>query len=541
MRLKPVLFAVPLSVSLLWPAAPQPVIINAVVDQYRPLPFENEKLIGLFAARMRANSEGFLEKIPGHPTPETAGQFLEAAANAYDYRHDPDLKVLLDRTATSIFSVPQAGNAPDVLPGLLAYYRVTGQPQALSRSRQIADLFLSKKSAVRNGSMVEPLVVLFRYTGESRYLEAAKSLANRSLGDNAQSGATDDQASLARRLQLSAALVDLYRLTGDEIYLHPALAEWRSLQSKYVSLTGAVDFPADASSPASACSTVAWIQLTLELFRITGAPNYISELERTIYNQLLAGQDPRTGQVFSSVPLNGRKTLSSDVKACDWDQVRAITLLPALFWGRYGNGISINLYTGGRATVRLRRRGTVQIYSEASFPESGHILLHIEPDHNLQFPLRLRVPDWTSSFMVEFAGSRLAGKPGQYLTIAREWKRGDTVKIEIDLTRQIIAGSGNHAGEIALKRGPQVMALGATLNPGIKDLSQAALITSGGAPSLMPTEGALLSNWVSDQAYTVEGEYSREPQRFTMVPFADALNYRVFLRRSDRSPSAALQ
>ena len=541
MRLYPVIFVMLFTFRLLSADVPKPVIINAVVDQYRPFPFDSQRLIGLLATRIRANREGFLESTAAPVSPEAISEFLDIASNAYDYGRDPGLKILLDKTAGAIFSNTHALPAPELLPGLLSYYRITGAPLALSLSRRIADDLISRKQEADAAGIIESFIVLFRYTGDSGYIEAAKGTSNRWLSDHLRDTLTPDPVSLAPKLRLFAALIDMYRTTGDESYLQPAVSFWRNLDEKYIDLTGTVRFSTADKAPASACITVAWMQLTLELLRITGQPLYASALERTIYNQLFAGQDPKTGQVCPAVLLEGTKNWSGDREGCAWEQARGATMIPAVAWGRYGKGISINLYSGGRATVRLRRRGTIQLYSEASFPESGQILLHVEPDHNIQFPLRLRVPEWTSSFVAEFAGSRLMGKPGQYLTITRQWTRGDTVKIQIDLTGQIIAGAGEHASEIALKRGPQLLALGTTLNPGLKDLSRATVLVTGAVPSLTPKERILPANWVSDQAYAVEGEYDGKPQQFTLIPFADALHYRVWLRRSERSPTASLQ
>ena len=540
MRLKPAALVALSSLQLLWAAAPKPVVINAVVDQYRPMPYESENLIGLFAARMRANTEGFLEQTGEKVTVETAPKYLEIASSAYEYRGDSNLKTLLDHAAAVLFSAPQASRAPSWLPGLLAYYRITGQGQALNLSGQIANSAISKGTANTDPSLVGPLTVLFRYTNESRYLAAAKAIADAALKAGKPSDAPADESALIQKLRLSAALVDLCRVTGDENYLQAAAAFWRTVVSRTLTLTGAIRTGSDSNTPASACATVAWMQLNLQLLEITGVPYYGSELEKTIYNQLFASQDPRTGLTCPSVSLNGTKVWSSAPSACDWEIARGISLIPSVTWGRYGNGVAVNLYTGGRATVRLHRRGNIQLYSEASFPETGQVLLHIEPDHNLQFPLRLRVPDWTSKFVAECGGSRLFGKPGQYLTISREWKKGDTVKLNIDLTAEFISGSTPNGQGLAIKRGPQVLALGVTLNPSVKDLGQAGLIPSGVAPALKSSERMFPSTWMADQAYFVDGEYNKEPARLTLVPFADAITYRVFLNRSERASSAAL-
>ena len=51
---------------------------------------------------------------------------------------------------------------------------------------------------------------------------------------------------------------------------------------------------------AKGCATVTWLQLTWELLRLTGEPQYGEELEHTVYNALLGAQDPPTGTSATS-------------------------------------------------------------------------------------------------------------------------------------------------------------------------------------------------------------------------------------------------
>ena len=211
-------------------------------------------------------------------------------------------------------------------------------------------------------------------------------------------------------------------------------------------------------------------------------------------------------------------------------EAEGLSLIPAAVWGRYGRGIAIILYTPGRATFQLRRRGTIQLYSEASYPETGEILLHVEPSHDLQFPLRLRVPEWTSKFVVDIGGSHLFGKPGEFITINRQWKRGDTVKIAVDMTVHMLNGTRESAGRLAIARGPQILVLDKTVNPGINELGGASLSSTD--PSELktpPVESRFPANWAGSQAYTFSGEYNSQPHQFVLIPFADALNYSLWI------------
>lgn len=301
---------------------------------------------------------------------------------------------------------------------------------------------------------------------------------------------------------------------------------WRQIEDGHITATGTLNDT--FAEPDAACATLTWMQLTLGLFRLTGQTQYGNALERTTYNQLLAGQDGKTGTLFGNIPLNGTKSIHPG-DGCACDVSRGIALLPAMIWGRYGSGIAIDFYTPGNADVRLRHRESVHLYEETTFPDSGDILLHVEPDHRirfpLRFPLRLRVPEWAASFTVTVGSSRITGKPGRYLVLNRKWKRGDTVKIAIAMDVKLVHPTPTNPNAVALQRGPQILSLSKDLNPSIQDLSAVSLdnanvsqwtVTHSGSPA--PVE------WQANQAYTVQGI---SQQALTFVPFADAKIYRT--------------
>ena len=506
-----------LAVAPLFADPPQPVVINAVTDQFRPLALSQQKLAGVLGERIRAAREGYLE----HPGEKAllasrgqTGRYLEAAATAYDYSHDPNLKTMMDRVAKAFLSGQpgvELASRRDELLGLLAYYRVTGDEGALTSAKKIGDLVLQPSNDRALGdeaSLIEPLVYLYRYTGNTRYLNFCESIAH-SAGETVPD---------------LTGLIELYRTTGDNSYFRRVTTAWPALQRKYFALTSTLS---EMSNP---CNTASWMQLTLNILRLTGDPEYGEELEHVIYNQLFAAQDPKTGKSFAAVPVNGVK-IASPVDACIANEAAGVVAIPPVVWGRYGNGIAVVLYSAGRATFQLRRRGTVQVYSESAYPSTGEILLHVEPSRNIQFPLRLRVPRWTKNFVVDIGGTHLIGTPGELLTLVREWKRGDTVRIAIDMTVHVIRTAAPSTNEIAIQRGPQILALGKTLNPEITDLADASLISSEPSQlAVLPRDSRFPAAWAGDQAYTVHGQYRGKPTQLVLVPFADALDYRVFLK-----------
>ncbi|HWF47803.1 MAG TPA: beta-L-arabinofuranosidase domain-containing protein, partial [Bryobacteraceae bacterium] len=585
---------------------PEPIVVDAVPDRYRPEAYTHLKLTGLLADRMQVNIEGrllhvdqkaMLEPFEHRTAPsnndrawagEHIGKFLDAAANAYQYTDDHRLKELMDRMVKGLI----ATQAPDGylgtytketrwtswdvwvhkydLLGLIAYYRVTGDSAAYNAANRIGALLVEtfgdttgKRDIIAAGehagmaatSVLEPMVYLYEYTGDPRYLDFCKYIVRSWDQPNGPKVASSIESTGSvfktangkayEMLSNLVGLVELYRVTGNSAYLEPAVRAWKDIRDNRLYITGTTSsdehfkddhvLPGDeAAHVGEACVTVTWMKLTLELLRISGDQTYADQLERTIYNQLLAAQDAKTGDVCYFTPLNGSKKPTHKITCCTSSEPRGISLIPAATWGRYGGGIAMLTYMGGHADFALKRRGLVHIISESSFPESGDVLLHIEPDHNIHFALRLRVPSWTKSFTVDFGGSHLIGTPGDYLVIDREWRKGDMLKIKIDMTVSLIDGAPTYPGQMAVQRGPQVLALESAVNPGLGPLTSASL-TAGPASQLQPAEAPtqLPPTWAGDQCYSIEGQEDGRPTRLFLVPFADARNYRVWLPRSE--------
>ncbi len=577
----------------------QPIAANAVADKFRALPPENQRLAGVLASRLRANSEGFLERAnsrellaayrmghAGTSGGEAAGRFLSAAASTYEYRREPQLRKVLDQVANALadaqardgylgiaassgrstssdFRVQRAN-----LLGLLAYYQASGEERAYTASQKLGDYLV--KSLQESGTpgkiqlakadldlrlaaagLVEPLVVLYRYTAETAYLDLAKSILRNAdlpaahemdatpLGVPAQSDVLQYDLLQSEWFNALAGMVELYSAAGEAPYLQAALRGWETYARHRLTITGTPLI--SNASEVSNCLTAAWMKLTLELLRCTGQQQFSDNLERTIYNQLLAGQDARNGDLCAGIPLTGKKNFLSRSNAllsnCALAESEGLSLITRAIWGRWSNGIEINLYTAGRGTFELRRRALVQVYSEASFPDRGDILLHVEPSRKVRFPLRLRVPEWAGSFSADYGGSHILGKPGEYLVIDREWRRGDTVRISIGMRVRLLRGAGSFEDRLALQRGPEILVLGRTLNPGLADLAKASLpLEKESTIKIMPVEDKLPGYWSGEEAYQIEGEYGGKPQVLTLAPFADAVDFAMWFTQPKGAP-----
>lgn len=544
---------------VMWAASPRPAVVNAVSDAYRPFPFDQEKLGGIIGARLRANSEGYIEKIAdlAPDAADASGTLLEAAVYAFEYNHDPQVNTIMQKLAKKVASSqardgflgtranPGEWTERDTwiqnagLTGLMNYYRISGDQIALTAAIKAGNLLVAERNKSKEpaafAGAIRGMVQLFRYSDDAKYLDFCTATAEAWLHAKRPEPSMD-QTNLA----ILNGLVDLYRVNGDNGFFKAPVQAWTQLRAYGFNLTGVPAITAGGGPQAlNACTTAAWIDLTYNLLRITGQAPYSEQLERTVYNQLFAGQEMRTGTVLAPVTWTAKKEPANN-SACASDEVRAMAEVPSLVWGRYGNGLAINLYTDGRVTVRLRRRGTIQLYTETNYPESGTILLHVEPDHPIHFPLRLRVPEWTSNFTADVEQDHFVGKPGDFLIINRGWKRGDTVRISMHMNARAIAGIREYSADVAIARGPQVLALGRTLNPDIKNFD-AVTIDSPGAAGVQLTQvtNNFAENWMGEQAYSISGTYEGQARKLILIPFAEARDYRVWLAQSKASSGAS--
>ncbi|MGO4755198.1 beta-L-arabinofuranosidase domain-containing protein, partial [Streptomyces sp. 2MCAF27] len=101
-----------------------------------------------------------------------------------------------------------------------------------------------------------------------------------------------------------------------------------------------------------------------------------------------------------------------------------------------GNALYVNLYLA--STLRWPERGFV-IEQTSDFPAEGVRTLTFREGSG-RLDLKLRVPAWaTAGFTVTVNGvrQRVAAEPGSYLSLSRDWRPGDRVRISAPYSLRI--------------------------------------------------------------------------------------------------------
>ncbi len=243
-------------------------------EKNRLLGVNEEELLGGF--RQRPGKQAWIG--------EHVGKWLHAATLAWANTGDAALRTKLDRVVTELLKTQEAdgylgtytpdkrfglfpGSDWDVwvhkynLIGLLTYYQHTQTPAALEASRKIGDLLIStfgpgKKSIISAGthvgmaatSVLEPMVLLYRMTGDERYLNFARTIVSAWDEPNGPKIITTlttekrvDKTANGKAYEMTSNLVglcELARATGERRYLEPVINAWEDIVANHLYITG---------------------------------------------------------------------------------------------------------------------------------------------------------------------------------------------------------------------------------------------------------------------------------------------------------------
>ena len=272
----------------------QPIVPNKIADKY--IPSYDEHIEGLLGFRMNVNMEKRLLRIdsaillsgfrhrPGSQTwiGEHVGKFLFSASNTYKYSGDSRIKELLDAMAKEFIAcqLPD-GYLGTYLPkdywtdwdvwahkyaiiGLLNYYSVTGKQEALDAAKKAGDLLCrtfgdepgkrdiivaGHHAGLAPGSVLEPMVDLYRYTADKKYLQFCEYILRAYESSNGpriistlEKYGTVTKVGDAKAYEMMSCFLGIlkyYRLTGNERYFKALQTAWTDirLHRMYIILT----------------------------------------------------------------------------------------------------------------------------------------------------------------------------------------------------------------------------------------------------------------------------------------------------------------
>jgi uncharacterized protein len=199
----------------------------------------------------------------------------------------------------------------------------------------------------------------------------------------------------------------------------------------------------------------------------------------------------------------------------------------------------VNFYGESSSKTELAEKNKVSIHQQTNYPETGNIIIMVNPEKEADFAVALRIPVWSQQNSIQINGQEITEiQPGTYKTILRKWKKGDKIEIALDLRGRLIQQDEYRA----IVRGPVVLARDTRFGDGFID--EASIIQNeNGFVELIPVTNKPNNIWL---AFTVplvlgtdlEGDF-KNPRQIHFCDFASAGNtwdlntrYRVWLRET---------
>ncbi len=500
-----------------------------------------------------------------HSTPQTRAK-LEQAAQALLATAAPD-GYLGTRQPQDRLKGWDVWGRKYALLGVIAYYDRTHDPKALEAACRHLDTLLAEvgpgkaniadigeHKGLAASSVLEPVVLLYQRTGESKYLEFAKYIVGQwsKPSHSLTNGLQLIQEALAHTppakmswnkayemMSCFEGLCELCRVTGDRTYLRAATALADNILRDEVTIvgpgtsvevwcggrckqTGAVDRPMET------CVTATWMKFLDQVLRLTGDVRYADELEKNLYNGLLGAMMPNgSWWAYFSAPMGER--VPSDMQhedvglsCCVVNGPRALMLTP--FWAvmTSADGPVVNLCTPLKANLSTPSGAPLAIEIKGNYPVSEKVRIILRPRQPEEFTLALRIPAWSKQTGLSVNGEPIEAKAGTYAHIRRTWKPGDEVEVAFDFRGRIIeAPDGN--GQLALARGPIVLSLDNRLVPAQPNSS--ATLDRSAAPYVLlkpdPAAAQKIGAWMAfDVPFLINGA----PGTLTFCDFASAGN-----------------
>lgn len=278
-----------------------------------------------------------------------------------------------------------------------------------------------------------------------------------------------------------------WQQSGDEKHLRASYRNYDEIRAKYGRVPGGM-FGGDENcrpgydDPRQAVETCGMVEMMLSterLYSITGDGTWADRCEDVAYNSLpaaftadmralryltapnMATADRRShspgiqngGPMYHFDPTNHRCCQHN--AGHGWPYFAEHLVMATL-----DAGLAVVFPVSSTTKARVGDGAEVTLKVDSQYPFEGQIRAEIQAAKPVSFPLYLRLPGWCAKASLKINGeeSTLGVKPGGLLRIAREWKTGDKVELNLVLPITVTTWKANHSA-VSINRGPLTFSL----------------------------------------------------------------------------------
>ncbi|MBN1131958.1 MAG: glycoside hydrolase family 127 protein [Bacteroidales bacterium] len=404
------------------------------------------------------------------------------------------------------------------------HYRATGKETLLNVAVKAADFLIDfynrdPEELAQNAicpSHYMGIIELYRVTGEKKYLDLGRNLID--IRRMVRNGTDHNQDRIPFREQteaighavranyLYAGVADLVAETGDTTLLRPLEMIWNDLVKHKLYITGGCGALYDGVSPDGttynqpyiqqvhqaygrpyqlpnitahneSCANIGSVLWNWRMLMISGEAKYAEMVEQTLYNSVLSAVSLDGKRYFYTNPLRvdfdlpytlrwskEREEYISLCNCCPPNVVRTVSEIHNYLYSLSEGTVWFHLYGSSHLDTHLPDGSKVILHQETDYPWEGTVMLTLEEVPRNNLILKLRIPSWADGSKV-YVNEQLCQTPvvpGTYLTIEKNWRKGDKIRLELPVKTKLIESNPlveETRNELAVRRGPIVYCL----------------------------------------------------------------------------------
>ena len=350
---------------------------------------------------------------------------------------------------------------------------------AIDLTAGLTDAQVERALDTEHGGMNEVLADAYAITGQQKYLDVARRFSHRRLlNPLMQRRDILDNMHANTQVPKVIGFERIAELGGDEAYHTAGAYFWdivtgertlafggNSRREHFPSKEACQDFVQDIDGPES-CNTNNMMKLTEDLHRRNPEARFADYYEVAMFNHILSTQHPEHGGYvyFTSARPRHYRNYSAPNEAmwcCVGTGMENHGKYGQFVYTHHANALYVNLFVASE--LNWKEKG-LKLRQETQFPyaESSRITITQSPNTKQPIPIMVRYPGWVKpgQFSVKVNGKpvSIVTGPASYVTIDRQWKKGDVVDIQFPMHNSV-KYLPNMPQYIALMHGPIMLAM----------------------------------------------------------------------------------
>ena len=370
--------------------------------------------------------------------------------------------------------------------GLKDAYQIAGIELAKDMLIDYTDWMLNVTSALsdeqiqemlqsEHGGLNEIFADVYDITGDKKYLELAYKFSHHKILAPLEKG-NDSLTGMHANTQIPKVIgfETIAQLDNNKDYHGAATYFWDNVVEKRTVAIGGNsvrehfnpidDFSTMISTVQGpeTCNTYNMLKLSEKLFQVGPDEKYVTYYERALYNHILSSQHPKKGGFVYFTPMRpGHYRVYSQPDTSFWccvgSGIENHGKYNKFIYGHTDDALYVNLFIPSK--LNWEEKGLL-LTQENSFPKKMASAFQVSLENSQKFKLLLRYPSWANdnSAIVKVNGTsmKVNEQPGNYISLDRFWKDGDTIEIAFS-TKVKSEKLPDDSNYVALTYGPVVL------------------------------------------------------------------------------------